>query len=167
MKFVPAQLAAYQQAGSARRNLRTLGGDMRASTIGQFGDLLIAEAPVTGTPLMGKHLADSRLREATGLTVVGVWERGRFEVPTLERGDVVMLAEGLDVFRHPVPPALAGRPRAQTRIREESGCSVVALEKQGVAQINPSPEEPLPLEAELILIGTTQAERRFVERFGR
>jgi Trk K+ transport system NAD-binding subunit len=63
---------------------RTLGGDMRASTIGQFGDLLIAEAPVTGTPLMGKHLADSRLREATGLTVVGVWERGRFEMPTPE-----------------------------------------------------------------------------------
>jgi len=305
---------------------RTLGGDMRASTIGQFGDLLIAEAPVTGTPLMGKHLADSRLREATGLTVVGVWERGRFEMPTpetvlghstalvlagtqaqmdsfselmaiysmedapvlivgggrvgrsvagameergvpwriveqnpalerdperyvigsaadraileraglaeagaavvttnddatniyitlyirrlrpemqivsratlernvstlhragadfvmsyssmganavfnvLERGDVVMLAEGLDVFRHPVPPALAGRPLAQTRIREESGCSVVALERKGVAQINPSPEEPLPLDAELILIGTTQAERRFVERFGR
>jgi Trk K+ transport system NAD-binding subunit len=85
----------------------------------------------------------------------------------LERGDVVMLAEGLDVFRHPVPAALAGRPLAQTRIREESGCSVVALERQGVAEINPSPDEPLPRDAELILIGTTQAERRFVERFGR
>jgi len=85
----------------------------------------------------------------------------------LERGDVVMLAEGLDVFRHPVPAALVGRPLAKTRIREESGCSVVALETQGVAQINPPPDVPLPLGAELILIGTTQAERRFVERFGR
>jgi Trk K+ transport system NAD-binding subunit len=63
---------------------RTLGGDLRASVIGRFGDLLIAEAPVTGTPLMGKHLADSRLREATGLTVVGVWERGRFAMPTAD-----------------------------------------------------------------------------------
>jgi Trk K+ transport system NAD-binding subunit len=85
----------------------------------------------------------------------------------LERGDVVMLAEGLDVFRHPVPAALAGRPLAQTRIREESGCSVVALETNGAAEINPSPDEPLPPGSELILIGTTQAERRFVERFGR
>lgn len=85
----------------------------------------------------------------------------------MERGDVVMLEEGLDVFRHPVPAALAGRPLAQTRIREESGCSVVALERHGVAEINPSPDAPLPRDAELILIGTTQAERRFVERFGR
>jgi Trk K+ transport system NAD-binding subunit len=305
---------------------RTLGGDMRASVIGRFGELLIAEAPVTGTPLTGKRLADSRLREATGLTVVGVWERGRFEPPapesvlgpstalvlagteeqlerfaelmviygdpdapvlilgggrvgravaaalderevawriveqnpamvrdparyvtgsaadrtvlekagigdaaaavvttnddaaniyltlyvrrlrpqiqivsraTLERnvatlhragadfvmsyasmganavfnvlkkGDVVMLAEGLDVFRHPVPRSLVGRPLAATRIREASGCSVVALEVEGAAVINPPPETPLPAGAELILIGTTDAERRFVQRFGK
>jgi Trk K+ transport system NAD-binding subunit len=305
---------------------RTLGGDGRASVIGQFGELMIAEAPVTGTPLMGKRLSDSRLREATGLTVVGVWERGRFEPPTpetvlgpstalvlagteaqlaafselmaiysapdapviilgggrvgravaaaleerevpwrivernpamvrdperyvvgsaadravleragiadaaasvvttnddaaniyltlyvrrlrpdiqivsratlernvatlhragadfvmsyasmganavfnvLEKGDVVMLAEGLDVFRHPVPPSLAGRTLTSTGIREATGCSVVALEVGGDAVINPPPETPLPTGAELILIGTTDAERRFVQRFGR
>ena len=305
---------------------RTLGGDVRASVIGRFGALLIAEAPVTGTPLIGKRLADSRLREATGLTVVGVWERGRFEPPSpdtvlgpstalvlagteeqlalfselmviystpdapvlilgggrvgravaaaleerevlwriveqkaemvrdethyvvgsaadravlekagigeaaaavvttnddatniylalyvrrlrpeiqivsratldrnvatlhragadfvmsyasmganaafnvLEKGDVVMLAEGLDVFRHPVPRSLVGRPLAATGIREGTGCSVVALEVEGAAVINPPPDEPLPAGAELILIGTTDAERRFVQRFGR
>lgn len=305
---------------------RTLGGDVRASVIGRFGDLLIAEAPVTGTPLMGRHLADSRLREATGLTVVGVWERGRFEpatpetklgpstalllagtdeqlarfselmviysapdapviilgggrvgravaaalderevpwriveqnaammrddpryvagsaadravleragigqaaaavvttaddatniyltlyvrrlrpdiqlvsratlernVPTLhragadfvmsyasmgasavfnvlEKGDVVMLAEGLEVFRHPVPASLAGRTLADTGIRESTGCSVVALEVAGAATINPPPDAALPPGAELILAGTPEAERRFVERFGR
>lgn len=305
---------------------RTLGGDGRAGIIGRFGDLLIAEAPVTGTPLMGKRLADSRLREATGLTVVGVWERGRFEpagpesvlgpstalllagteeqmerfaelmviygspdapvlilgggrvgravaaaleereapwriveqnsamvrdtdryvvgsaadravleraglaqaaaavvttnddatniyltlyvrrlrpdiqivsratlernVATLhragadfvmsyasmganavynvlEKGDVVMLAEGLDVFRHPVPRALVGRTLATTGIREATGCSVVALEVESAAVINPPPETVLPAGAELILIGTTDAERRFVQKFGR
>jgi voltage-gated potassium channel len=305
---------------------RTLGGDVRASVIGRFGDLLIAEAPVTGTPLMGKRLADSRLREVTGLTVVGVWERGRFEPPTpetmlgastalvlagtedqlalfselmviysmpdapvlilgggrvgravaaameerevpwriveqnpamvrdeahyvvgsaadravlykaglgeaaaavvttnddatniyltlyvrrlrpeiqivsratlernvatlhragadfvmsyasmganavfnvLEKGDVVMLAEGLDVFRHRVPGSLAGRRLVDTGIREATGCSVVALEVQGAAVINPPPETALTSGAELILIGTTDAERRFVQRFGR
>ncbi|HEX2081851.1 MAG TPA: NAD-binding protein [Longimicrobium sp.] len=305
---------------------RTLGGDGRAGIIGRFGDLLIAEAPVTGTPLMGRRLADSRLREATGLTVVGVWERGRFEPPTpeavlgpstalvlagteeqlarfaelmviygspdapvlilgggrvgravaaaleerevpwriveqnpamvrdparyvvgsaadravlekaglsdaaaavvttnddatniylslyvrrlrpdiqivsratlernvatlhragadfvmsyasmganavfnvLEKGDVVMLAEGLDVFRHPIPRPLVGRTLATTGIREATGCSVVALEVEGSAVINPPPETVLPAGAELILIGTTDAERRFVQTFGR
>jgi voltage-gated potassium channel len=34
-----------------------LGGDVRANVIGRFGELLIAEAPVTGTPLVGKLLA--------------------------------------------------------------------------------------------------------------
>jgi Trk K+ transport system NAD-binding subunit len=305
---------------------RTLGGDLRASVIGRFGDLLIAEAPVTGTPLMGKLLADSRLREATGLTVVGVWERGHFRMPTpdtvlghstalvlagteaqmetfselmtiysvqdapvvivgggrvgravaralderevpwriveqnramvrdderyvvgsaadrdvldraglrdaaaavvttnddaaniyltlyirrlrpelqivsratlernvstlhragadfvmsyssmganavynvLERGDVVMLAEGLEVFRYPVPPALAGKPLERTDIRESTGCSVVALENGGEVHVSPPPDVPLPPGAELILIGTTEAERRFVEQYGR
>ena len=305
---------------------RTLAGDGRAGIIGRFGELLIAEAPVTGTPLIGKRLADSRLREATGLTVVGVWERGHFEPPTpdtrlgpstalvlagtedqlarfaelmviygdpaapviilgggrvgravatalserdapwriveqnpsmvrdperyvlgsaadrevletaglwtagavvvttnddatniyltlyvrrlrpdvqivsratldrnvatlhragadfvisyasmganavfnvLEKADVVMLAEGLDVFRHPVPRTLVGRPLAATGLREETGCSVVALEVAGSVVINPPPETHLPPGAELILIGTTEAERRFVERFGR
>lgn len=305
---------------------RTLGGDGRAGIIGQFGELLIAEAPVTGTPLIGKRLADSPLREATGLTVVGVWERGRFEPPTpdtlmgpstalvlagteeqlerfaelmviysvpdapvlilgggrvgravaaalderevtwriveqnaamvrdperyvvgsaadravlekaglagaaaavittsddaaniyltlyvrrlnpqiqivsranlernvatlhragadfvmsyasmganavfnvLEKGDVVMLAEGLDVFRHPVPPALVGRLLVDSAIREETGCSVVALAAGGGTEVNPPPETRLPAGGELILIGTTDAERRFVQRFGR
>ncbi|MBW3571821.1 MAG: NAD-binding protein [Gemmatimonadetes bacterium] len=305
---------------------RTLGGDVRASVVGRFGELMIAEAPVTGTPLIGKRLADSRLREATGLTVVGVWERGHFAPPTpdtvmgpstalllagtedqlarftelmviynapdapviilgggrvgravgtalderevpwriveqnpsvarpderyvlgsaadravldragiadaaaavvttnddatniyltlyvrrlrpeiqivsraglernvptlhragadfvmsyasmganavfnvLEKGDVVMLAEGLDVFRHRVPPSLVGRSLAATGIREGTGCSVVALEVEGAAVINPPPDTILASRAELILIGTTEAERRFVQRFGR
>jgi Trk K+ transport system NAD-binding subunit len=305
---------------------RTLGGELRASVIGRFGDLLIAEAPVTGTPLMGKRLVDSRLREATGLTVVGVWERGRFEIPgsatvlgpstalllagtegqmarfselmaiystqdapvviigggrvgravagalderevpwkiveqdasrvrdaghyvvgsaadrevleragladaaaavvttnddaaniyltlyvrrlrpdlqivsraTLERnvatlhragadfvmsyasmgsnaiynvlegGDIVMLAEGLDIFRVPVPPSLRGKTIGESAIRETTGCSVVALEVDGRQVINPPPAEPIPASpgAEIILIGTTAGERAFVERY--
>src|SRR5690606_2916240 len=57
---------------------RALGGDTRANVVGRFDSLVIAEAPVMGTPLVGRRLVDSGLREATGLTVVGVWERGRF-----------------------------------------------------------------------------------------
>jgi voltage-gated potassium channel len=84
----------------------------------------------------------------------------------LEGGDVVMLAEGLDVFRYPVPPGLVGRTLSSTRIRETTGCSVVAVEQDGEAIINPSPQAPLLEGAELILIGTTEGERAFVQRYG-
>lgn len=40
----------------------------------------------------------------------------------LEGGDIVMLAEGLDIFRHPIPPQLAGRTLTDTNIRDETGC---------------------------------------------
>lgn len=303
---------------------RTLGGDVRANVIGEFGSLQIAEAPVTDTPWVGRTLAESRMREATGLTVVGLWERGVFHLPrpdtvlepttvlvlagttehlarfseltaiynvsdapviiigggrvgraaaaalaerdvpyriiekrpegirdpetyvlgdaadrdcleragimeapttivttnddptniyltiycrrlrpdmqivsratlernvqtlhragadfvmsyssmganaiynVLEQDDVVMLAEGLDVFRYPVPTALVGRRLAESRIREKTGCSVVALEHGGEVVVNPPPDTLLPASAELILIGTTAGEERFVQRF--
>ncbi len=58
---------------------RTVGGDAMSHVIGQFDDLLIAEATAHRTPLVGKTLRESHLRENVGVTVVGVWERGHFE----------------------------------------------------------------------------------------
>ena len=60
---------------------RTLGMSMGANVIGRFDQLLIAEAPAMRTPLEGKTLIQSNLREKTGVTVVGLWERGRFKMP--------------------------------------------------------------------------------------
>ncbi len=65
----------------SRRVIRT---STRSNVIGNINTLLIAEAPAMRTPLVGKSLQQSRLRETTGITVVGVWERGRFELPTAE-----------------------------------------------------------------------------------
>jgi voltage-gated potassium channel len=305
---------------------RAVAGDVRANVIGQFGDLLIAEAPVSGTPIVGRSLGDGWLRDATGLTVVGLWERGQFTVPNrdraldastvlvlagsaeqldrfgeltaiynlpdapvlilgggrvgraasralLERGidyriiekdpsrvkdpdrtiigsaadlmclesagirnspttivttsddatniyltiycrklrpdmqvisrsnleknvstlhragadfvmsyasmganavfnlleqdDVVMVAEGLDVFRCPVPRALVGRTLRESDVRGKTGCSVVAVEVGGKTIVNPDPDTPLPdgSEAELIVIGNTEGERRFLEQY--
>jgi Trk K+ transport system NAD-binding subunit len=74
----------------------TVGGDCRANIISRFDELLIAEFPVMGTPLVGKTLAESRLRENFGVTVVGVWERGQFVIPNansrIERTSVIVLA---------------------------------------------------------------------------
>lgn len=304
---------------------RTLAGDVRANVIGRFGELLIAEAPVMGTPMVGKTLGEGWLRQATGLNVVGIWDRGRFQVPRpdtvieptmvlvlagseeqlgrfaeltaiytvheapvlilggggvgrtagralaergvpyrivekdparvrdpehtvvgdaadldtleeagireapaaiittaddptniyltiycrrlradiqiisratldrnvstlhragadfvmsyasmgasavfnlLEQDNVVMVAEGLDVFRVPVPAPLVGVPLRESRIRERTGCSVVAIENDHTTTINPPPDMPLPDgPAELILVGTTESERDFIARF--
>lgn len=59
---------------------RIIGGDAMAHVIGQFDQLLIAEAAAAGTPLVGRTLQQNGLREKTRLSVVGVWERGQFEM---------------------------------------------------------------------------------------
>jgi len=305
---------------------RAVAGDVRANVIGQFGDLLISEAPVSGTPMVGRTLRDGWLRKATGLTVVGLWERGQFhvavpdrvleattvlvlagsseqldrfteltaiynlqdapvlilgggrvgraaaqalrerdidyrivekaadrvkdpdrtiigsaadlfvlesagirEAPTtivttsddatniyltiycrrlrpemqiiarsnleknvstlhragadfvmsyasmganavfniLEKDDVVMVAEGLDVFRCPVPAKLAGKTLIEADVRRRTGCSVVAIEQDGQTIVNPEPDVPLPPAgaAELIVIGNTEGEKQFLKVF--
>ena len=63
---------------------RTMGMSMGANVIGKFDQLLIAEAPAMRTPLEGKTILQSNLREKTGVTIVGLWERGRFELPRAE-----------------------------------------------------------------------------------
>jgi Trk K+ transport system NAD-binding subunit len=76
---------------------RTLGMSMGANVIGRFDQLLIAEAPTMRTPLEGKTLMESKLREKTGVTVVGIWERGRFEIPHVQtriKSTTVLLLAG-------------------------------------------------------------------------
>lgn len=304
----------------SRRVIRT---SARANVIGSIDALLIAEAPAMRTPLVGKTLQQSRLREKTGITVVGLWERGRFEIPsaettiysttvlllagaaeqfnsydehigmhekfeapilvlgggrvglaaaealhqtgidyriiekrqkllddpkvihgsaadiqTLKRAgiertpsiiitthddptniyltiycrrlrpdvqiicranldrnitklhkagadlvmspaslgantilnllkpdDVLMLAEGLNVFRAEVHDTLAGKTLADSRIRISTGCSVIAINHDGQMINNPDPREKLIRGDELIMIGTDDAEKRFLEEF--
>ncbi len=303
---------------------RTIGGDAVAHVIGRFDELLIAEATTAGTPLVGKTLAESRLRELAGVNVVGVWERGRFETAgpatritantvlllagsqeqiqqynelfciyhvagapvliigggrvgravgqaldqrrmdhriieklperirapekcvlgdavqievldragfkeapaviitphdddtniyltilcrklrpdlqiisratrernistlhragadfvmsyasmganmifnLLQRGDILMVAEGLDVFRVRANETLAGKTVLGLPIRAETGCNVVALRQNGKLSINPDPHLPLNTADEIILIGSVEAEKKFLERF--
>ncbi len=303
---------------------RVLGVSMHANVIGRFSDLLIAEAPAMRTPLEGKTLIESNLRENIGVNVVGIWERGRFiaalpdtmitsdtvlvmagsekqlekydeiygiynlsfspvmilgggrvglaaaealdeneiEYRLVEKkasivGDkekyvlgnaanlhvlkkagidkspsviittnkdelniyltiycrklrpdiqiitratsernisklhqagadlvmsyasmgantiinhlkgenVLMVAEGLDIFKEKMPGSLVGRTLAESGIRDKTGCSVIAIDTQGKTNINPVPETVLNEEDELILIGTTEAEAKFLSSF--
>lgn len=303
---------------------RTLGGTRRANVIGTYQQLIIAEAPVTKTPLAGRSLVQSRLREITGVTAVGLWHRGSFSIPEpdttipssgvlviagskeqirsyeqlmciyqssphpviligggrvgravasaltkrnikytiidkesdpltghnttiqgnaadiavlkragidkaptailtthddatniylakycrslrpdiqiicranvdrnvstlhragadfvmsfaslgsnmiynyLQSSQILMLAEGLDLFRMPVPGPLRGKSLKHSQIRQQTGCSVVALKKGKDIAINPDPDLTLTRNHELILIGTTKAEQKFFKKY--
>jgi Trk K+ transport system NAD-binding subunit len=303
---------------------RTIGADAMTHAIGEIGPLVIAEATAARTPLVGKTLAETRLRQITGLNVVGVWERGRFEsalgstrigsdtvlvlagtreqlyrydelfviynasvapvlilgggrvgqatgralaereidyriveknpalvrddrhhvlgsaaeieviekagimeTPTviittndddlnvyltiycrrlrpdvqvitrassdrnvitlhragtdfvmsyasmgantmlnmLKRGEILMLAEGLDLFKVPMPKGLVGRTVAESKVRERSGVSIVAVMQGDDIAVNPDPSVPLPDAAEILVIGSEEAEADFLEIF--
>jgi len=306
----------------------TLGGVYRINVIARFGELHVAEFPVVGTPLVGRTVAESKVREDFGVSIVGVWERGSFMIPTaahvigaasvlvlagpeaaLERfeevyafyhiyrtsgepvlvigggrvgttiarvfeerevpfivvekdrkrarglpnpvigdaadletlqrawidnapavlvtthdddtniyltkyfrslrpdiqilsratqdrnvstlhragADFVMslatlgadailnymsnhqtalLVEGLNVFRTPVPRTLVGRTLAESGVRQRTGCSVAAIDRDGEVTVNPDPTAVLPADGELVVIGSHEGEKAFLKAFG-
>ncbi|MEX0720554.1 MAG: NAD-binding protein [Balneolaceae bacterium] len=303
---------------------RTLGQDARVHPVGRFGQLVIAEATTFGTPLVGKTLRESRLREDMKINVVGIWERGTFINATpetkinnfsvlviagsinqlrrydellgiygvsddpiviigagrvgratayhlknrnikykiveknknrirnreeyihgdaadletlhkagikkapaviitsheddvniyltiycrslrpnihivarstlernvntlhragadfvmsyasmganaifniLEENDIVMIAEGLNVFSFKTPPKIAGKSLADSDIRNKTGCNVIAFQHDGTEVINPDPHQPIPEGSEIILIGPSEAEQRFIDYY--
>lgn len=83
---------------------RVTGGDARAHVIGRLNGLVIAEATARNSPLVGQTLAESRLRDRVGVTVLGVWERGQFQLarPTtrIEPGTVLVLAGSEQQIEH-------------------------------------------------------------------
>jgi voltage-gated potassium channel len=58
---------------------RVSAGNVSAQVIGSYRDLVVAEFPVHNTPLVGRTIRDTRLRELTGVNIVGYWEGGRLQ----------------------------------------------------------------------------------------
>ncbi len=83
---------------------RVLGVSLKANVIGQLDELLIAEIPAMATNLVGKTLFESRLREFTGVNVVGAWEQGEYRLPTahtcIEASTVLVLGGSTDQLDH-------------------------------------------------------------------
>lgn len=86
-------LPLKQQLGEQLAN-RVNALHCEAHVIGRFRDVLIAEFPVHQTPLAGRAIRDAKLREVTGVNVVGVWERGRL-LPA--RPDTTLSASSIPV----------------------------------------------------------------------
>jgi Trk K+ transport system NAD-binding subunit len=83
----------------------------------------------------------------------------------LRRHRMLFVADGLDVFTVPVPQALVGRTLAESNLRQETGCTVLAVRagQHATAQVDAS--KPLPDGGELILIGDREAEDVFFDRY--
>jgi len=87
-------------------------------------------------------------------------------VNLLRPGSLVMLSESLSVFTAPVGRSLAGRVLLDLHLREQTGCSVIAIRREGGATVvNPDPAAALQPGDELVLVGDAEASARYAERF--
>ena len=86
-------------------------------------------------------------------------------ITLLSRSNVLMLAEGLDMFELPVPKALVGKSLAEAAVRNKTHCTVVAWKTNGDLYINPDPNKLIPPNALLIVIGSVDAEARFLKLY--
>ena len=84
----------------------------------------------------------------------------------LRPGSLLMLSESLSVFTADVDEKLLGRSLLQLKIREGTGCSVVAVKRNGVTIANPDPGNILDADEQLVLVGDIEAINRFTARFG-
>ena len=69
-------LPLKRQLGEHLAN-RVNAGHSQAHRVGRYQDLEIAEFSVHNTPLAGRAIRDTKLRQAFGVNIVGVWEKGR------------------------------------------------------------------------------------------
>lgn len=84
----------------------------------------------------------------------------------LRDSGTVPLEDGVNVFTATVPNSLAGFSIQASQVRSRTGCSIIALEIAGQRQVNPGPEQLLPEEGSLVLVGSLEAEREFFSVFG-
>ena len=84
----------------------------------------------------------------------------------LEPGRVFMLNEGLNIFRADAGVALEGKTLINCGIRKNTRCNVVAVKTvEGEMLVNPDPKREFHFGDELFLIGDSEAETAYYERY--
>ncbi len=85
----------------------------------------------------------------------------------LRPDELSMFTEGLNIFRSPVPSSLAGKSLIKSKIRELSGCTIIAIKSGQEQEVSPDPASKLLKGDEIILIGTTENEAKFLQLYGK
>jgi Trk K+ transport system NAD-binding subunit len=169
-------LPLKQQLGEYLANRVDTGGN-DAHLIGAYRGLQIAELPARGTALAGQSVRDTRLREKTGVSVVGLWERGKlrpaFPDSIVQPDGVVVLAgtrsqiaalNALMPGARGIPPPVliigAGKVgHAAARALKRKGVDVHALDRSASAL------EPMREDGVSLFPGDA-ADRRVLEKAG-
>jgi voltage-gated potassium channel len=168
-------LPLKRQLGESLAN-RVDTGRAEAHVIGSFRSVQIAELPVRDTLLAGVRVRDTRLRERTGLSVVGLWERGRlqpaFPETEIPPDAVVVVAGTAEQIRTldaliaregtaaPVLVIGAGKVgQAAARALKQKALVVYALDRDDRALA------PLAAEVDAVYAGDA-ADRDLIERAG-
>ncbi len=84
----------------------------------------------------------------------------------IRENDTLVVAEGLEVFRAPVPTPMRGKTLAASGMRAETGCNLVAIEVDGRLVGNPGADVVLDPRASLVLIGDAAAQERLATVHG-
>jgi Trk K+ transport system NAD-binding subunit len=168
-------LPLKRQLGESLAN-RVDTGRAEAHVIGSFGTVRIAELPARDTLLAGIRVRDTRLRERTGLSVVGLWERGKlrpaFPDTEIRQEAVVVVAGTADQIRTldrliardgtttPVLVIGAGKVgEAAARALKQKGLTVYAIDR------DERPLAALARVADDVYVGDA-ADRELIERAG-
>jgi len=168
-------LPLKHQLGEYLANRVDTGGS-DAHVIGAYRGLQIAELPAHDTILAGRTVRDSRLRETTGVSVVGLWERGRLRPAfpdSLIRSDGVLVIAGstsqiaalnasMPGDRRTSPVLIIGAGKvgqAASRALKARGVEVHAIDRSDLAL------EPMREEGVAVFAGDA-ADRRVLERAG-
>lgn len=88
-----------------------------------------------------------------------------FMFNSIKRSRIVTITEGLEIFRTLVPSSLAGKTILESAIREQTGCTIVAVREENGLQINPPANTTLHGGREMILVGSVESEDRFLELY--
>ena len=83
----------------------------------------------------------------------------------LQPSDVSIFSEELNVFLVPIPDGLAGKTLIEIKLREQTGCSVLAIKSAKHFLTNPDPKAPLAKKGELLLAGSLEAEKIFRQNY--
>jgi voltage-gated potassium channel len=151
-------------------------GKPEAHVVGEFRRLQIAELPAHDTPFVGKTVRDTRLRQQTGLSVVGLWERGKlrpaFPHTEVQASSVLVVAGTADQITA-LNALLPGRPNnfpvlvigagkvghAAARSLKRKGLTVHAVDRSEAALA------PISGDVDAVFAGDA-ADRRLLERAG-
>ena len=83
----------------------------------------------------------------------------------LNRAEILMVTEGLDIFSQKTPKSLIGVKLRESKITEKTGCSLVAIKGDQGTIITPSADHQFSENGEIILIGDEAAEKSFESKF--